>query len=246
MILSDKPNFLHFVSYSQAILRFSWKSLSSLMILKHHHSTCHGPATMPIRGGHSYLFNAEIITPHLVSHQEADHSLDTHSNYKLKYIAHVDSPLSLKYPMKDGFVHLCILLTIIVPHIPITEILKIAKFHKITLSCNERLDRQKLVNHFINHSCINCNLYKSIFSVVYGKVHVIRKQVCKQPTVKVTIPTPTSTHRHKKTKEIASSSNSCSFPPPPLSHDLAHRIIYDFCHDILPNNFEESGCAVCG
>ena len=100
-------------------------------------------------------------------HSLADHSLNAHSNYKLKYIAHVDSTLSLKYPIKDAFVHLCVPLTIIVPHIPITEILKITKFHKITLSHDERLDQQKLVNHFVNHSCINCNLYKSAFSVVY-------------------------------------------------------------------------------
>ena len=36
------------------------------------------------------------------------------------------------------------------------------------------------------------------------------------------------------------------YHPPPLSSDLAHTIIMDFCDNSKPSCFEESGCAVCG
>ncbi|PBK92375.1 hypothetical protein ARMGADRAFT_874147, partial [Armillaria gallica] len=37
-----------------------------------------------------------------------------------------------------------------------------------------------------------------------------------------------------------------TFPPVPLSPDLTVRIARDFCHEMDPYNFEESGCAICG
>ncbi|KLO04989.1 hypothetical protein SCHPADRAFT_808959, partial [Schizopora paradoxa] len=36
------------------------------------------------------------------------------------------------------------------------------------------------------------------------------------------------------------------FPPPPLSEVLQHKIIQNYCNDLDPCNFHESGCAVCG
>ncbi|KIJ91337.1 hypothetical protein K443DRAFT_42658, partial [Laccaria amethystina LaAM-08-1] len=36
------------------------------------------------------------------------------------------------------------------------------------------------------------------------------------------------------------------FPPSAPSPKLMHQIFADFCKDIDPNQFEESGCAVCG
>ncbi len=36
------------------------------------------------------------------------------------------------------------------------------------------------------------------------------------------------------------------FPPIPISDKLQHRIITNYCEDMNPANFHESGCAVCG
>ena len=36
------------------------------------------------------------------------------------------------------------------------------------------------------------------------------------------------------------------FPPSAPSQKLTHQIFTDFCKDMHPNQFEESGCAVCG
>jgi hypothetical protein len=36
------------------------------------------------------------------------------------------------------------------------------------------------------------------------------------------------------------------FPPCPLSKQLQHKIINDFCVDTSPEMFMESGCAICG
>ncbi|KAF8183539.1 hypothetical protein K438DRAFT_1473424, partial [Mycena galopus ATCC 62051] len=36
------------------------------------------------------------------------------------------------------------------------------------------------------------------------------------------------------------------FPPSPPSEEQRHRIISGFCEDMLPDNFVEKGCAVCG
>lgn len=37
-----------------------------------------------------------------------------------------------------------------------------------------------------------------------------------------------------------------AFPPAPATEELHHRIISDYCNDMQPYNFQESGCAVCG
>jgi hypothetical protein len=36
------------------------------------------------------------------------------------------------------------------------------------------------------------------------------------------------------------------FPPHPPSEKLQHSSVHDFCEEILPNKFIESGCGVCG
>ena len=36
------------------------------------------------------------------------------------------------------------------------------------------------------------------------------------------------------------------FPPDPPSTDLSQKIVSDFCADISPDVFEETGCGVCG
>ena len=38
----------------------------------------------------------------------------------------------------------------------------------------------------------------------------------------------------------------CKFPPCPPSQNLQQTIIHDFCQDISPNIFMESGCCICG
>ncbi len=36
------------------------------------------------------------------------------------------------------------------------------------------------------------------------------------------------------------------FPPAPVTEQMQHKIISDYCNDMEPCNFHESGCAVCG
>ena len=57
---------------------------------------------------------------------------------------------------------------------------------------------------------------------------------------------------HVPKKQLTSSSlpiqadKTSSFPPPPLSDELTHKVITDFHTESSQSNFEEAGCAVCG
>ncbi len=45
--------------------------------------------------------------------------------------------------------------------------------------------------------------------------------------------------------EVESFSN-IEFPPVHITEEVQHRIITNYCKDMNPSNFDESGCAVCG
>ncbi len=40
--------------------------------------------------------------------------------------------------------------------------------------------------------------------------------------------------------------SNVEFPPKPITEEEEHRIITNYCKDMNPSNFDESGCAVCG
>lgn len=129
----------------------------------------------------------------------------------------------------------------LIPLIPVPVARKIACIHNVKIP--RHISKDELAGYFKNHNCINCNLYFTIFSVVPNKPdpsNVNRSQ---------NRSTEASDVKKACMKEEISSSKSeinVPFPPPALDNKLTHKIIKNFCQDLQPKNFEESGCAVCG
>jgi len=86
-----------------------------------------------------------------------------------QYIDHIDEVGCLSYPIEHGFVHADLSLSDTIPHLSKNMIQKIACIHNISLNSWWHLPKEQLIEAFIGHNCINCNLYTSIL-----KVHISR------------------------------------------------------------------------
>ena len=56
----------------------------------------------------------------------------------------------------------------------------------------------------------------------------------------------TEHYKKKNLESVKKYQNKVQFPPEVLSKNLQHKIITDFVSDASPDEFEESGCAICG
>ncbi len=56
-------------------------------------------------------------------------------------------------------------------------------------------------------------------------------------TQETNVPSPTAS---------VETEQSVDFPPKPITDELQHKIMTNYCKDMNPDNFHESGCAVCG
>lgn len=101
----------------------------------------------------------------------------------------------------------------------------IAHAHGLALSM--RLSKAEALTELENHACSDCNQYKILVAPACAKSASLRP-----PRELVLEPAPVEDPPH--------------FPPPPLPFEDETEIIRDFCKDIAPSRFQESGCAVCG
>jgi hypothetical protein len=180
--------------------------------------------TMVIGGGRPYVFCPKNILPFVVSNNS---NLDSVSAFT--FVDHVDDVGLLSYPPDQNFFHTNVSLLDIIPHISIKQVHKIACVHH--LSVGSHVPKGELLSHFKNHDCINCNLYKTVFSV--SSTTQIRDRDRKRSM--------RDTHSASATDK-----SPCVFPPPPLSPELSRTVITGFCNDTMPSKIEEAGCAVCG
>ena len=188
----------------------------------------------PVGGGRSYVFSANVILPLLPNN---DQYIDRASGFH--FVDHVNDVGLLSYPLDKKFVHVDIPLQELVPHLPVNAVHKIAKIHQISISSH--VPKVKLPAFFESHSCENCSLYVSIFSVTETVAVKRRQQQRKRRYLNAL-----SNLNNESQNQSLDRDHNPPFPPPPLSQDLSHTIISDFCNDSHPGNFEEAGCAVCG
>ncbi|KAJ3521857.1 hypothetical protein NMY22_g12139 [Coprinellus aureogranulatus] len=112
----------------------------------------------------------------------------------------------------------------------------IALHHGIKLLA--RLKKPEAIEEFKKHVCVDCPRYSVLFTPVLP-VKRVRKAAkrCADHIEKVV---------HAIVTDTPPIVASTAFPPPPLSADTNRDIIREFCADLKPTAFEESGCAVCG
>ena len=225
------------------------------------HGTCNDkmtlgvlPTAFPLGGGRSHLFASSEIQPHLLTK-----GIDYNINDAFTFIDYVERSSVSSFPVVDGFVATVVPLDKLVPYIPVAMAQKIARYHDIPLGSH--VPKRFISSYFANHNseCVACLSYCSIFKST-GFYKSQEKTGLKQSSShSQKVPKLSSDDAHQSlSEELGSSSfvvdknvshvkdDGLPFPPPPLSHALAHTIIEGFCNDSSPESFEEAGCAVCG
>lgn len=99
----------------------------------------------------------------------------------------------------------------------------IAQVHGINVP--PRLSKPHALELLESHVCGDCPEYQAVFGPLQPATNQRQTDVVLEP------PVPTDLR---------------DYPPEPLSRSEEDKIIREFCDDLSPASFEESGCAVCG
>ena len=154
-------------------------------------------------GGRQHLFTFEEVGTRIVSGYDVDH------DSAFKFIDYVDSTGRVAYPTDQNYVYAEVPFPNLLPYLSLKMILRISKLHNINLN-HPRASKQELISSILGHSCVSCNLYCSVFSVVASKAEKDRKR---KQAVKV-----------KKTMSPANDSESPDkLPVNELPYDLKSR-----------------------
>jgi hypothetical protein len=213
-------------------------------------------------GGRQHMFTFEEIGNDIIAGYDV--SPEMHDS-AFKFIDYVDSTGGVAYPANQNFVHAYVPLPYLLPHLSLKMGFKIAALHNIKL--NSRAPKCKLDSSLLGHSCVSCNLYRSVFSAVPSKAvkDRVRKRAIKTGNTNE-YPSKPSEHFTNDLDDIdvkcgqpqsqEDSGNNgrfldsihqpIEFPPAPVDNKVSHKIISDFCESLTPDALEEAGCAVCG
>ena len=192
----------------------------------------------------------EMLKPYLPAIMM--HQLEN-TNCSFQYIDHTKDP-------RDEYVDACFLqieipVKQLVKMIPVSAGRKVAMLHG--LHVGSRATYSVLQNHLATHCCENCKGFVTIFSVNKAPSQSW-EGVNLSPhfdNFKLNITyNNDSIGKHIKQEESLNLETcgskvehlATSFPPPPLSKNLAHAIITKACQKMNKENIEEAGCAVCG
>lgn len=93
---------------------------------------------------------------------------DVNHDNAFKFIDHVDSMDGVAYPAYQNLIYTDVPLPYLIPYLSLKMGLKIAALHNINL--DPHAPESKLNSSFLDHSCVSCNLYWSVFSVVTSKI----------------------------------------------------------------------------
>jgi|ERR1700722_1445872 len=178
-----------------------------------------------------YLFPLDDVLP-FVKCGNINNNVDPISVFV--FVDHINNVGLLSYPVDKNSFHANILLFDLISHVPIQSVNKITHIHHISIGSH--IPKRDMPDHFKYHNCVNCTLYKSVFSLKLTSV--IRKQKLNEKKV-----------RNKKNNNkvpIAADQPLPCFPPLPLSLELLLAVITGFCANTSPQRIEEAGCTVCG
>jgi hypothetical protein len=196
-------------------------------------------------GGRQHMFTFEEVGTHIVGVSDTDH------DSAFKFVDYVDSTCRVACPTDKNYVYADVPLHNLIPYLSLKTILKISKLHHINL--DPRVSKSELVSSFQGHSCVSCNLYCSVFSVVASKAAKDRKrkQAIKLNLNKEKSPAKESPDELKSSEQPEGNvqvdlNHLTEFPPKPVDNKLSHKIVNDFCENLRPDALEEAGCMVCG
>ena len=205
-------------------------------------------------GGRQHMFTFEEVSTCIVDGHDVDH------DSAFKFIDHVDSTGRVAYPTDQNYIYADVPLPDLIPYLSLKMIFKISKLHHIDLHPRVSKSASELVSSFVGHSCVSCNLYCSVFSVVPSKA--VKDRKCKQASLNKfkknlspannSLPVDSlkssehSSNQGNIQVDVKESLDHTEFPPKPVDINLSHKIVSDFCENLKPDILEEAGCMVCG
>ena len=187
------------------------------------------------RGGYrTPIYEFDLLQPYITSD-----SLKISTMAHFRYVDHVDNVNLMNYPA-DQYVHANIPLSILCELLPTSKARKVALLHGV--SAGSRCTPAQLLASTVNHSCLACLRYSSIFVPNKNKAQLSFEQANKSQIFKSVTVNKTGNHKKDKLNHIAD-----DFPPDISDiNNLSHTIISSVCRKMDKSNIEEAGCAVCG
>ena len=140
------------------------------------------------------------------------------------------------------FVHVNMPLQDLTPYLTVSTLRKIAKSHGCLTGSH---DNKKTLQYSLeNHSCPQCNVLVTVFSIELPKLKQQHEANLKKKKHE-------DSNGINTLKEQLDSSNIATdslsqFPPEPLTSAFARNIVDGACKKMTKNKIEEGGCAVCG
>ena len=211
------------------------------------HSRSHSPVINPNKcpipatntglqqvGGHRpHVIDFNFLEPYMLPFA-GDQNL---SDQAFKYVGHFDDVALLAFPQQH-YIHANVPLEQLFRYIPVTSARKIAQTHGLKIGSH--VSQGSLLSLLEGHSCLNCNLLVSVFSIEERKsakqrLRDYRKNMSDEQK---------KSARDESKKCMAA--HRLPFPPDPLDNNLSYEIISGSCNKMNKAAIEESGCAVCG
>ena len=153
---------------------------------------------------------------------------------KVCYVGHVNDVGLLSYS-GPPYIHASIPLSILFKLITYSDARKVAAEHGI--SVRGHCSIAELHSSVVNHSCLKCSSYISVFSLKESEKQLGAKRAKKYREKPQPIPTMPA---------IPASTSQPEFPPDPACDSLERLILTNACKKMQPDHFKEAGCAVCG
>src|ERR1700677_3683529 len=188
-----------------------------------------------IGGGMPKLFRFEELLPHLSNPAVKNTRFKFHS-----YMTELDA-CALE-PSAESLLAVNYLFEKLLPHLCLSELKLIAVSHGIYT--HSKMSKSAIQSAIIDHICQDCDTWVSVFKLADNLINEIaRKNV-------TAVQKSNAKYPEQSRKLITAAVNKfrakTNFPPSPPSLKLQHIIISNWCKDMSPEHFMESGCAVCG
>jgi hypothetical protein len=211
-------------------------------------------------GGRIPTFLFEQLQPHIVFSNP-----DYEPTSSFKFVEHNHRNVAeARYKNSKQYVIGSVPLDLLASHLTIKDIKLIAKTHGVYAPSKVRAAEGPAL--FSNHHCSMCDTHVSVFVLHassstsdrfkkwYGGLDPEKKKKILDNNKKNEALPESRSRRAKKKKEERQmerenrqmKKKENPFPPSPPSPELTETVIGNWCKDTSPQNFVESGCAVCG
>jgi hypothetical protein len=184
------------------------------------------PSSQENLGGYgARIFSYQFLEPYITSNSS---NISTTAHFR--FVDHVDNIKLLNFP-EGEYIHATIPLYALFELLPVLKAREVASTHGI--SAGSRCNQAQLLNATVDHSCLACATYSSIF-------------VADKNSAQLHVDNVVKSRKKQDQKKSKNLKNIVHEFPPKISDDHCHTIISNACKKLNKDNIEEAGCAVCG